>query len=70
MVRKWLSERPEKCQICGAILAKCGKFVDARTNSGPWAIVCPTCHDVECNSRIGVGCGQEYDWTTLNKLRG
>ncbi len=65
--KKWLSARPTKCDVCSELLGV--DFVDGRTMMGPWAIMCPGCHDrVGCG--LGVGRGQKYDQTTLEKIGG
>ena len=34
-------------------------FIDGKTINGPWAIMCPICHELYGVS-IGIGLGQEY----------
>jgi hypothetical protein len=69
MKKKWLSPA-EKCDICGAILHDTSEyFVDGKTIYGPWALMCPICHeDVGCG--LGCGLGQKYDTKTKELLEG
>lgn len=62
---KWVSEKPEKCDICGQPITS--TFIDGRTAQGFWAIMCVACHRL-IGVGVGEGKGQIYDVTTLEKL--
>lgn len=54
----WIGEVPP-CDFCGRPIAD--EFVDARTKSGPWAIMCPSCHRTYgVPQTLGLGVGQRY----------
>jgi hypothetical protein len=57
-VKRWLGSR-DKCDICGCDITK-KPFVDGATSSGPWALMCCTCHRTHGRG-IGPGKGQKYD---------
>ena len=57
MNKKWLSELPKKCDICGKLLGK--YFIDGKTNMGPWGLLCTECHK-EIGDGLGIGHGQAY----------
>jgi len=63
----WMGSTPDKCDICHTPLTTV--FIDGRTRLGYWAIMCPTCHRHH-GSGLGTGCGQKYDYSTLEKLEG
>ena len=65
--KKWMSEAPQKCDICGKPLAQ--QFVDGKTRMGPWGIMCAVCHHKH-GVGLGTGKGQRYDLTTLEKVEG
>lgn len=64
---KWLGPAPTHCDICRVKLQK--EFVDGRTAFGPWAIMCNGCHRDQ-KIGLGTGCGQRYNLTTLEKIKG
>lgn len=41
-VKKWQGIRPSNCQLCLSKIVT--RFVDGKTNYGPWAIMCVACH--------------------------
>ena len=65
--KKWSSERPEYCQICGGILIDF--FVDGRIVFGKWAIMCTECARYY-GTGLGTGCGQLYRMDNLEKVAG
>lgn len=65
---KWLGE-VGRCQNCGDELKVFPNFIDGRTKFGPWALLCPPCH-AEIGVGIGLGKGQRYDFSTLEKVEG
>jgi hypothetical protein len=66
--QKWMGAKPDSCNLCGEKLGA-GQFVDGKTIFGPWAIMCPACHDLS-GVGLGTGLGQKYDGFTLKKLEG
>ena len=54
---EWIDDVPKECQICHAPIGTI--FVDGRTQSGPWACMCVTCHDI-IGVGLGTGHGQLY----------
>jgi len=56
----WTGSTPSICQICYRNLVD--KFIDGATVLGPWAMLCPTCHDVY-GQGLGTGLGQLYRLT-------
>lgn len=65
--KRWLSDF-SKCDIChGEIRGKVSYFVDGATIYGPFALMCPTCHE-KFGRGLGTGKGQKYDGTTGEKL--
>lgn len=57
--RYWLGAERPRCDICSRpILAT---FVDGRTRSGQWAIMCPQCRMSEGRIELGKGLGQKYE---------
>lgn len=65
--KQWFDERPTHCQVCDGTLHE--KFIDGRTQWGPWALMCTTCHS-SYGCGLGSGRGQAYDLDTLEKLEG
>jgi len=64
---KWRGSKPEKCDLCGKPLAQ--QFVAGKTVRGPWGIMCAVCH-FRFGMGLGLGRGQRYDLTTLEKIDG
>lgn len=60
----WLGEL--KCDVCGCHEALF--FVDGRTKSGSWALMCPRCWAKFGCGQLGVGSGQAYSGTDRTKL--
>ena len=54
----WLSP-VEGCDLCQRPLTPMGVMIDGSTTVGPWALMCPTCHDLY-GKGLGTGCGQRY----------
>lgn len=67
--KKWNGTWPYFCDFCKTDLALSKRFVDGRTQIGPWALMCPPCHSKK-GTGLGVGCGQSYDSKTLEKIEG
>ena len=67
--KKWLGTWPAKCDICKDLLSEDYYFVEGRTIKGPWALMCPICHQLN-GVGLGTGLGQKYDSKTLVKLGG
>jgi len=65
MKKQWLSLAPTECDLCHEGLKDC--FIDGKTTYGPWATMCPTCHNL-FGCGLGLGKGQKYDLDTLEKL--
>lgn len=66
-VKKWGGSKPSNCQLClGKLITR---FVDGKTNFGPWAIMCVACHH-DHGYGLGTGKGQMYDLITLEKIGG
>lgn len=49
---------PKNCDVCGQKLTSV--MYDARTHSGPWGCLCPTCYRVH-GVGLGTGKGQKYE---------
>ena len=65
---KWWGTWPANCAFCGRPLATAtATFVDGKTQHGPWALFCATCHEIH-GVGIGLGKGQRYDSQTLEKV--
>jgi hypothetical protein len=61
MADHWLSDVPGFCETCDSPIIK--KFYDAKTEMGPWAIMCPTCQTLGPGlNLLGTGRGQEYTY--------
>ena len=56
---KWAGSQIKNCQICERPI-QC-VFVDGRTRSGQWAIMCPSCRIDEGLVELGEGLGQKYE---------
>ncbi len=54
---KWIGSVPVACDICHGKLNN--KFIDGATIYGPWAIMCPACHEM-VGLGLGTGLGQKY----------
>ena len=66
--KKWSGEA-EKCDICDKLFADEKHFIDGRSKSGSWALMCRACHRI-FGVGIGTGRGQVYDAKTFNKVAG
>ena len=66
-MKKWLGDLPATCNICNKPLAT--TFFDGKTQMGPWAIMCSSCHKVH-GIGLGTGRGQKYDAKTKEKVAG
>lgn len=61
----YMSPAPMTCDLLGTIpglhddIGKHGEFVDGRTQMGPWANMCMTCHRRH-GVGLGTGKGQRY----------
>jgi hypothetical protein len=71
MTKKWLGSWPANCDLCGVPLntETITFFVDGRTDTSHWALMCPYCHRLHGDG-IGTGRGQKYDSKTLEKVEG
>jgi len=54
---KWSGHAPDRCDLCRVPIQN--TFVDGKTNMGPWASMCPDCHDAH-GVGLGTGMGQKY----------
>jgi len=61
-VKKWLGPE-EDCDICHQPLKSCPYFVDGRTHSKGWALMCGKCYR-HFGEGLGIGQGQRYDSET------
>ena len=70
-IESYIGSTPKYCDICDDEFGveTTDRFVDGKTKSGPWALMCETCHE-DFGVGLGVGCGQLYDLYTLVKLDG
>lgn len=60
-VARWLSPVPGFCETCYGPIKD--KFYDAKTNIGPWAIMCPSCFNLGPGiGKLGTGLGQKYEF--------
>jgi hypothetical protein len=66
MPKKWMGEKPVKCDMCHGTFGKF--FFDAATRWG-WGLICQRCFKSNKCS-LGLGRGQKYDSTTLEKVDG
>lgn len=55
---KWFGSKPV-CGLCKRPIMH--TFVDGRTRSGRWAIMCPGCRIDQGREVLGVGLGQKYE---------
>lgn len=53
----WRGSPIRKCDLCSMPIQK--EFVDGKTLSGPWGILCPACHRT-FGYGVGTGRGQRY----------
>ncbi len=67
--RRWNGNWPASCDFCCDDLQATELFVDGRTRMGPWALMCPECHDLH-GVGVGTGKGQAYESDTLEKFVG
>jgi len=67
--KKWRGTWPAHCDICKIDLRIPASFIDGATQFGPWALMCPVCHEKH-GVGLGTGKGQEYDSKTLKKIYG
>lgn len=56
----WSSPAPQQCDLCKKPITNV--FVDGRTQYGPWACMCETCHG-EQGGMLGTGLGQKFQLT-------
>lgn len=56
--RYWIGPAPTKCDIHHEALTD--KFIDGKTQMGPWGNMCPACWAHYGVGRLGTGYGQEY----------
>lgn len=66
-MKKWLSEVPEVCDICGKPFGK--HFIDGATKMGAWALMCEKCHK-NFGKGLGIGSGQLYLLETKELIEG
>ena len=58
----WTGDAPVRCQVCRHRLGRDqgkAEFVDGKMVSGPWGIMCASCHS-ENGVGLGMGKGQKY----------
>lgn len=56
---KWAGKPIKDCDVCKRPIQR--TFVDGRTFSGQWGIICPTCRIDSGPAVLGVGLGQKYE---------
>lgn len=56
-MKKWYGSTPKNCDICNEPIEDI--FIDGKTDMGPWATMCPSCH-AKCGKGLGMGTGQMY----------
>lgn len=61
--------KPQQCQLCGRKFEDGYSYIDGKTAMGSWADMCGDCHK-QFGCGLGVGKGQEYDWTSGKKIAG
>ena len=66
--KKWHGEATE-CDICERPFRDGKHFIDGKTKSGPWALMCRKCHRT-FGVGIGTGRGQVYLVKTFEKVAG
>jgi hypothetical protein len=54
----WVGSNPTKCDCCQRPIDRV--FIDGRTQSGPWAMLRPDCHN-RLGVGLGLGKGQRYE---------
>lgn len=69
MEKYWRGSWPVKCDICKVELANRVHFIDGRTKTGSWGLLCTACHKMH-GVGLGTGRGQKYDSKTLKKVEG
>lgn len=63
----WMGPIPAKCDTCGTPIED--TFIDGRTQMGPWAIMCPSCHSLGPGTgKLGTGFGQKYGKTIAGRF--
>ena len=65
MSKKWLGV-VTNCDICGQPFTDV--FIDGRTITGQWGLMCPSCHEVH-GVGLGAGKGQKYNAVTKEAIR-
>lgn len=56
----WQGPVTERCETCETELKNV--FYDAVTKHGPWAIMCPSCHNLGPGlGKVGSGVGQKFE---------
>lgn len=64
---KWLGSMV--CDFCKRSVDWFSWFVDGKTTTGPWAVMCPDCFKLR-GTGLGLGKGQKYDAKTREKIEG
>jgi len=54
----WEGNPITDCEICGGAITIF--FVDGKTKSGPWGVMCLGCHKIH-GVGLGTGKGQQYE---------
>ncbi len=67
--KKWRGNWPASCDFCHDDLQTTELFMDGRTRMGPWALMCPECHNLH-GVGVGPGKAQAYDSDTREKFVG
>lgn len=62
---EWIGPVPQVCDLCGGAIK--GAFIDGKTQMGPWATMCPDCHE-RYGVGLGQGAGQKYSAKDGKKL--
>lgn len=62
MKNKWHGMPPKHCDVCGEGIEK--EFVDGKTKSGRWAIMCKLCFLIH-GVGLGIGKGQRYSMKVI-----
>jgi hypothetical protein len=66
MTTYWAGDAPARCDTCDEPIRF--TFYDAKTKSGAWGFLCPTCHNLGPGlGKLGTGWGQEYVKLTNGK---
>ena len=58
--KEWTGLPPDRCDLCSDPITD--EFIDGRTTEGPWANMCPECHQ-SWGMGCGTGHGQRYRLT-------